>query len=906
MSTSYLQLFDAMVFKTARLKRRHQSGDPSQPSSTSKQQDFLTTAINLGNIDAGMMNVELSAATGEGAIESGVEASCASLTHSAATSSPGKSIKDGASVGFATDMMKCKHATNAMKICMKINTKANARKRGIKTIQLSSVLSQARDDCASSRKITWPSFERRSGNTYDGGEVKPKSCLKPKRSNAFFGSRISRRSFGSGRKLTNHVEAKKVHFKESISVSCSDGVESIASSFDDAFVGLDYFDDDDDDSFIDDSRYSDSQGLSETGCQACTVFYPPGSQPALFNSDTYNDYIDYNSDLYSVPTPRRQDYNDPLKCDVMDKLVILTDAKNKSQNANTCEKVNAGLSNSTALLLDSCGLCIRESPDECTSLSGEDDEQIIHHHNFEHRIAPTKICNRVGYGCTPVSPATHHAEDRDDIESSFNELGTAAITNLERVMEVVDDVLFPVGTQIRSRHEEVGATSNKDNSSPAARSLLNDSIKKSKSSLKSNKGIIANNGVTAKKDVIVKSALSKDSIQVSKRSSKLSKASKTNNETAEIKVVNPSIHNDDLAFPWLYKIMDEINNDKFVSWTDWFKDPASNDNAVTEHSVRAKKLDKFSAGKVSKERTCTIPESISSKMRNLFKNGTTMNKVCVGAPEPINSIEPVSQSYFPAGKREPETNNTVQPFTGVYDATCRVPKYILASDDGYGAISSWRDAVTDTVEFTPHSTSGNMINSQVHTQQQQEFYPSEITALSYLSSSRFPPLSTLNYHSSHRASTQIKYDPLHISPRGNSSQSNPIRDRYCHNMNSEVHPWQELVVPPHIGIISETQHLCPSVPIMSRLPYNIPSVNSNLSEVSANAERDRYAGMEQQDTMAEKNDQKLLFPGPRHQLGSQWSMMDNNNNAYPVMQFPHLHVQYNQFDRGRHLCQHRQ
>lgn len=926
-----------MVVRIPRLKRRHQAGHPLQPSTASalsaKQQEFLTTATNhshheTGNIDTGLIKVEICEGNGQGDVEAGVEASCSSLTQSAAKSSPGRRsnnmASDGASIGIATDMMKYKHATNsAMKIGMKIHTKA--RKRGIKPVQSSSVLSQPRDDCASSRKIPWPSFERRPGNYY-GGDNNPKSCLKPKRSNAFFGSRISRRSFGSRKKLSKPAAAaKKVHFKESSSV-CSDGVESIASCLDDVFEDLDYYFDEDDDedddtdySFIDDSRYSGSQVLSENGCQACAMFYQPGSQTGLYYRQNCSDYNSvYSSYPYSDPTPRREEYNEPIKCEVMDNFVYLTGAKNKSNNANACEKVNAGLSNATALLLDSCdnvlGLCTRERPDEYTSLSGADDDQIIHQYKFEHRTAPKKICNANGYGCTSLSSEIHNAEGRDDIESSLNELGTAAITNLERVMEVVDDVLFPVDTKIRSRHEEVGTTSNKEtetrNSSLAARSFLNDSIKKSKWNPKSNKGIVVNKGVTTKKDAIFNSALSKD---VSKRSSKFSKAANTNSETAESVVVSTSIHNDDPPVPWLYKIMDEINDEKFVSWKDLFKDPTSNETIATEHAIDAKKVDECFVSKVSEERTCTVPnESISSKMRNLFKNTTTMNKICAGAQEPIVSIEPANQSYFPAGTREPEKKK-IQPFAGVYDANCGVPKYILASDDGHGAISSWRDAVADTVEFTTPSTNGNRMKSQVHTQQQQEFYPPEILAPTY-PSSRFPTLSTLNHDSSHRAGTQIKYDPVLISPRGNIQQSNPIRDRYCHNMNGEAHPQQGPVVPPNIGIISGAhQHQCSPVPTTSRLPPNVPSINSNLSEVSTNQERDRYAGMEQQDTMAEQNNHKLIFPGPRLHVGSQRTMMmGNNNNAHLLTQHPprpYLHVQYNQFDRfssGQQQCQHTQ
>ncbi len=726
---------------------------------------------------------------------------------------------------------------------------------------------------SSSRKKQWSIFERRPGSE-EAGKGDHKSCLKTKRN------------------LRKPAAAKNVTFKEC--TSDSDGVDSIPSYYS-------Y-----DDSFIDDS-HDDSQHGHQAGCEACDMMlYQPESLPAIYTRD--------QSD--SVLGSRQEEFRESMINDGynLNEYLNLKDANGSSNDvifSNACEKVNAGFSTATASLRKSCnnvmlGLCIPDGPNRSNSATSDSQRQ----HNSELKSASKKTTNNPTESCRSQVSETHYIEGRDEIESSFDELGMTTITNLARVMEAVDDALFPVDTtQFRGKLEEVGKrcsestqgvnTSN-DHSSKSAALTNNSQISKwspkSATDANINKDVTfvsagLNNFRSARKwssksykgsntNVAFANAVVNNNLQIGKKRSKCSE-----DAAVESTVLSSNINPEGQTDPWIYESTDKMNNEKSVSWADflYYRTGTDDDPLKTaEHTVSANKFDAVSASKTSKEKTRIVPDkSISSNIWNLFKNETTITTLLGGAaPKPANSIVPVSQWYLSADKREGETNQ-VQTFTGVRSATCSVPKSILVTEDGESAISSWRDAVADTVEITPRSMKGNIAKPQVHTQQMQDFYPPAMSfnqrqIAPYRTGGRFPPLSPSNHNC----------DPLQISPLGKSPLRNPLHDHYSHNMNGKSCLWQEPVLTPNSGIINGS----PPIPVMSRLPSLVPNINSNLSEVSANEERDRYAGTEQQRMMADQYDQGLFVPGS-HPFGNHRTMVWKSDNSYPNGQHgpqPHL------------------
>ncbi|KAL3769405.1 hypothetical protein ACHAWU_008814 [Discostella pseudostelligera] len=288
------------------------------------------------------------------------------------------------------------------------------------------------------------------------------------------------------------------------------------------------------------------------------------------------------------------------------------------------------------------------------------------------------------------------------------------------------------------------------------------------------------------------------------------------------------------------------------------------DKVSAEKIIDKLSLAKGNAGKVSKD-----DEPGASKMRNIFKNATANHLLLGGAPKIGNySIEPSE----------------------------RVPKTVFSSDVGHSVNSRWRDAVADTVETMPRS----------NTQKEQDMYQSgynqrqQKIAPSYQSSGHFTPVSSVS-HSPQGVGPQYNYDQGQLSPYGDNPMSNPTHDHYSRNMNSAVDLWQGPVVTPHMDMFTrKQQNQHPPVPVTSRLPSVVPTINSNLSEISGNEKRDRYAGTEQQQTMAEQYDPMSGVPG-HQQLGYPRTMMENINAYHMMHQVqqhhpqPHLHVQYDQF-----------
>ena len=574
---------------------------------------------------------------------------------------------------------------------------------------------------ASSRKKQWSIFERRPISV-EAGMSDHKSCLKTKRSYYIFGATTNRKakaSFVSVGNLRKPAEAKKVTFNEYI--SGSDSFNSIPSY---------YYDDD---SIIDDSRYDDYSHLGhQAGCEACDVtLYQPESLPAIYTRDQ-------SDSVLGMSTSHQEEHIEPMINDGNNlneylNLMDINESSNSVLLGDVCEKVKMGFSTATATLWESytsmlSGSCILESLNG-SSVTSDSRSQ----HNFDWDRASKKTTSTPLESCRSQVSETHYFEGRDETESSYDELMTT-IPNLSRVMEVVDDALFPVDTtQFRGNHEEIGTKCSKFtkevNASNNKRGVLNKNRHMSK------RNPTSTSGANINKDATVVSAVLNNYFSQRRRRSKSCEGSNTNVAVANT-VVNKSVQvdNEDKAIesavfynqvdledkkdPLLYKSMNEMNNEKSVSWANYLHIGTGIENntlKAAEHTM------KVSASKVSREKTRIVPdESISSKMRNFFKNATTNNTLLGGAPKPATSIEPASQWYLFGDKRD---GNQVQPFTGVRSATCNEPKTILATEDGESAISSWRDAVADTVAITPRSMEGNIAKPQVHTQKPPDIYP---------------------------------------------------------------------------------------------------------------------------------------------------------------------------------------
>jgi hypothetical protein len=833
------------------------------------------------------------------AIDSTHHGAAAATTPTTAAATSDRTVGNGANVKIAPNsvvvVVKSKHeANNPMKkLYMKMHTKANGRKSAVNPDKVRPTSEpEGRDDFASSsRKISRPIVERRSGNGVSGTKGKQhKPCLKMKRSKSStilgaMSNRLSKRSIGRGSTggggtLRNKpAESKKVTFKESVSVASSYG------SYDD------------DESIDSNSWYGDFHTMSDGGCEACDMLYPPGSLP-LLPGVYHRDQSDLVSSEPTMSSREDNCYSESMSSYAhnLDEYLYLRDVKDDSSNSNNV--ILLGCSAAAVILREKCD----DMLDFCTSTAPEaggiDQSNIVnndtrdsrknnHQYNSQYKgnsskqITTIPIMSR--YNCGSNFPEYHPAEGRDDIDTSYDELaGTTAIPNLASVMEAVDNVLFPVDTQTGGRDEEAGKWNAVSTS-------------------------------TTKADITKQDAnvsVWKNAVHMSKMSSK-----PNNNVNSNSNIIierNNEIRDEEPEEPWIFKIMEEIN-EKSVSWADVFhgRDSKTTTLNTAKETKSPNKLDEGSGGKQSNERAYSVPdEPITSKMKKLFKNVTTLNPLAGGMSKPAHSIDTASRWYFPGGKRELESGR-VQSFAGVHDATRIIPKTIFATDDSQRDISSWRDSVADTVEILPRSLKGNTTKSQVMTQQRQQNiyqlgFNQRQQIIPYQSSGNFPPLSPLTHRSPNGAGVQFNYDPLQVisNPRGTSPRrSTPLHDRYNQYMNGEAFEWEQPAVAPNSGMIGRTQkqqHY--PVPLMSRLPPVVPNVNSNLSEVSANEERDRYAGMEQKQLIAEQHDHGLAIPSTHPYLGYQRTMMSNGNDAYQHVMMPqglphpqpHLQLQHHQ------------
>ena len=475
--------FATTVFNPRR-KSRQQVGDPSLIATYGGGSGSITIGLSTKQLEItmtssgdspylmdddvdGAMEVALAllpaATAGDGAsagdaIDSTHHGAAAATTPTTAAATSDRTVGNGANVKIAPNsvvvVVKSKHeANNPMKkLYMKMHTKANGRKSAVNPDKVRPTSEpEGRDDFASSsRKISRPIVERRSVNGVSGTKGKQHNpCLKMKRSKSTIlgamSNRLSKRSIGRGSTggggtLRNKpAESKKVTFKESVSVASSYG------SYDD------------DESIDSNSWYGDFHTMSDGGCEACDMFYPPESLPLL--PGVY--HRDQSDLVSSEPSSSRDEnyYSESMSsfATSLDEYLYLTDAKDDSSNSNNV--ILLGCSSAAAILYEK----FHDMLDMCTTTTGSegggtDQSNIVnndtrdsrknnHQYNSQHKgnsskqITTIPIMSR--YNCGSNFPEYHPAEGRDDIDTSYDELaGTTAIPNLASVMEAVDNVLF--------------------------------------------------------------------------------------------------------------------------------------------------------------------------------------------------------------------------------------------------------------------------------------------------------------------------------------------------------------------------------------------------------------------------------------------------------------------------------
>ena len=251
-------------------------------------------------------------------------------------------------------------------------------------------------------------------------------------------------------------------------------------------------------------------------------------------------------------------------------------------------------------------------------------------------------------------------------------------------------------------------------------------------------------------------------------------------------------------------------------------------------------------------------DSISSKVKILFRN-TMANNPLWGAAKAAN------QCYVP---------------TGVVELANNPEPTAVVANTGNDDMPNWRDSVVDTVQTTARPVNGNVELSQPHTIQQQHAIHSPVQGYfpqqqsQYQNSVGFHP-SNLSSHIPHGGGFQNNHVPVphslpRFSPMNSPHQGPP---NYYETINGDGGQWQNqpLSARYNVGL----QH--PNIPSV------LPRINSNLSVLSADDKRDRYAGMEQQPG-SEQYDQSMINPSPYHSqfMGSSaiGGCYDNANAAH--------------------------
>jgi hypothetical protein len=249
-------------------------------------------------------------------------------------------------------------------------------------------------------------------------------------------------------------------------------------------------------------------------------------------------------------------------------------------------------------------------------------------------------------------------------------------------------------------------------------------------------------------------------------------------------------------------------------------DDENNDTNITKSCVSS-----ITSNVQHEEDSTVADDSISSKVKFLFRH-TMSNNPLWGAAKAAN------QCHFPTDGLDEAVN----------------PEISIVANRGNHYLPNWRDSVVDTVQTTAiqqqqaiHPSGQGFFQQQ---QQQQLVSPYESIDGFHLSS----PLS----HYPQAAGFQNNHAPPPLSSQRFSPMNTPHQGSYYQITNVDGSQWQNQLQSTRYEF--GQQH--------PNLPGVLPRINSNLSVLSADEKRDRYAGVEQQQ-MAE-HDQTMVHPRPYH------------------------------------------
>lgn len=187
-----------------------------------------------------------------------------------------------------------------------------------------------------------------------------------------------------------------------------------------------------------------------------------------------------------------------------------------------------------------------------------------------------------------------------------------------------------------------------------------------------------------------------------------------------------------------------------------------------------------------------------------------------------------NQCHFPTGREDALNNPEIT---------------VVVNTEVDDLPTNWRDSVVDTVETTARPLTGSIDQLQIHNIQQQHamhppgqgyYQQQQQTVSPFQSSGGFHPLSPSS-HSPQGVGFQTNHSPAPLSPQRYSTAKSPPQGNYYQTINGDGGQWAKQPEFPRYGVGGQ-----PSI------SGGLPQINSNLSVVSADDKRDRYAGMEQQ------------------------------------------------------------
>ncbi len=261
-------------------------------------------------------------------------------------------------------------------------------------------------------------------------------------------------------------------------------------------------------------------------------------------------------------------------------------------------------------------------------------------------------------------------------------------------------------------------------------------------------------------------------------------------------------------------------------------DAENNDTNITKSCVSS-----ITSNMQNEEDGTVADDSISSKVKILFRNTMSNIPLCAAA-------KAGNQCLFPTDGLDEAIN----------------PEITVAANRGNHYLPNWRDSVVDTVQTTARPVNGNIEQSQLRPiQQQQVIHP---TGQGYFQQQQpivSPHESIDGFHLSSPLSHypqavgfQNNHTQLALSSQRFSPMNSHHQGSYYQAINGDGSQWQNQLQSTRYEF--GQQH--------PNLPGGLPRINSNLSVLSADDKRDRYAGMEQLQ-MAEQ-DQTMDHPGPFH------------------------------------------